>query len=45
MIKGKIGETYHISTDKLIKIRDLVKLIITKVKKNFKIVKISKERR
>ncbi len=44
MIKGKIGETYHISTDKLIKIRDLVKLIIRKVKKNFKIVKISKER-
>ena len=44
--KGKIGETYHISTNKIISISELVKKIcaITSVRFN-KLVKLSKERK
>ncbi len=44
MIKGKKGETYHMTNEKLISIDNLVKLIITKIAKNFKIISFSKER-
>ena len=35
-LKGKIGHTYHISTNKIIKILDLVKIISEKLKINYK---------
>ena len=42
--KGIIGSTYHISTDKLISIKDLVRLICKKMKKNYNdLVEIKKE--
>lgn len=44
-IKGNIGKTYHISTNKIISIKDLVKKIGTFTKKNFNnLVNISKDR-
>jgi|ETNmetMinimDraft_33_1059910.scaffolds.fasta_scaffold29184_2 dTDP-glucose 4,6-dehydratase len=44
--RGKIGETYHISTNKIISIRELVKKIsIITSTKFYDLVKISKERR
>jgi len=45
LMSGKIGETYHISTKKIISIKALVKKIINKGRMNFKyIVKNSKDR-
>ena len=42
--KGIIGSTYHISTDKLISIKDLVKLICKKMNKDYKdLIEIKKE--
>ncbi len=42
--KGTIGSTYHISTDKLISIKELVRLICKKMNKNFdELVEIKKE--
>ena len=35
LVKGIIGSTYHISTDKLISIKELVRLICKKMNKNF----------
>ncbi len=44
--KGKIGETYHISTNKIISIRNLVKKICMLTSVRFEnLVKISKERK
>ena len=44
-LKGKIGNTYHISTNKIISIKNLVKKISNITKKNFSdLVNISKER-
>ena len=44
--KGKIGETYHISTNKIISIRNLVKKICIMTSVKFEnLVKISKERK
>ena len=41
---GKIGNTYHISTDRLITIKELVRLICKKMNKNFdQLVEIKKE--
>ena len=41
--KGKIGETYHISTNRLISIKNLVKKIYLKTsKKNLKLIKHKK---
>ena len=43
--KGKIGNTYHISTKKIISIKNLVKKISKMTKKNFySLVNISKDR-
>jgi dTDP-glucose 4,6-dehydratase len=43
--KGKIGETYHISTNKIISIKNLVFKIIKKIKLNpIKFIEFSKER-
>ena len=43
--KGKIGETYHISSDEIISIKELVKKISKKFNKNIHdVCKISKER-
>lgn len=43
--KGKIGETYHISTNRLISIKNLVKKIyLKKSKKNLKLIKHKKDR-
>ena len=41
--KGIIGSTYHISTDKLISIKDLVRLICKKMKNYNDLVEIKKE--
>ena len=44
--KGKVGETYHISTNKIISVRELVKKICVMTSIKFDdLVKISKERR
>ncbi len=44
--KGKIGETYHISTDRIITIKNISKIICKEMKVEFKkFVKSSKERR
>ena len=46
LMKGKTGETYHISTKKIISIKTLVQKIIKKGKMNFKdLVNNSKDRR
>jgi dTDP-glucose 4,6-dehydratase len=43
--KGKVGETYHISSDEIISIKELVKKISKKFDKNiYDVCKISKER-
>ncbi len=45
MFKSKIGESYNISTDEYITIKDLVKLICKKMNKNYnKIIKNTSER-
>ena len=45
MQKGKSGEVYHVSTDDIISIRQLVKMICVKMNYNYdKLVKISPER-
>ena len=44
--RGKIGETYHISTNKIISIKDLVKKISSLTRVKFKnLIKLSKERK
>ena len=44
--KGKLGETYHISTNKIVSIKKLVELILNKMKiKKNKIIKKSIERK
>ena len=35
MIRGKSGEIYHVSSNKLISIRDLVKLVCKKMNYDF----------
>ena len=46
LMSGKIGETYHISTNKIISIKALVQKIINKGRMNFKyIVRNSKDRK
>lgn len=45
MQKGKSGEVYHISSDEIMSIKELVKLICDKMKYNFdKLIKVSPER-
>ena len=45
MQRGKSGEVYHVSTDEIISIRELVKMICIKMNYNFhKLIKISPER-
>jgi dTDP-glucose 4,6-dehydratase len=44
-LEGTIGETYHISTDRLISIRDLVALILRRIGRDFEeVVEIAEER-
>ena len=42
--KKNIGQTYHISTDKFLSIRNLVLLILKILKKNKRLIKNVKER-
>ena len=42
--KGKIGTTYHISTDQFISISKLVEMILKKMSLKKKFIKISKDR-